>query len=272
MLGAVMLGHKGFQPVIDAIIQLAERAAKEPRDFQTADNSALESAVMRPRRGRPARRLRHHRQAGAPGQASTPPRPRCSPRCCGEGAESRARPSSSSASVFKELEAKIVRWNILDTGIRIDGRDVKTVRPIVCRGRRAAAHPRLGAVHPRRDAGAGRRHARHRRRRAVHRRAGGHLQGDASCCTTTSRPTRVGETGRMGSPGRREIGHGKLAWRAIRPMLPAAARVPLHDPRRLGDHRVERLVLDGDGLRRLAGADGCRRAAEARRSPASPWA
>ena len=79
---------------------------------------------------------------------------------------------------------------ILDTGRRIDGRDVKTVRPIVARGRRAAAHPWLGAVHARRDAGAGRHHARHRRGRAVHRRAGGHLQGDASCCTTTSRPTR----------------------------------------------------------------------------------
>ncbi len=82
-------------------------------------------------------------------------------------------------------------------------------------------------------------------------------------------PFSVGETGRMGSPGRREIGHGKLAWRAIRPVLPAAAGVPLHHPRRLRDHRVERLVVDGDRLRLLAGADGCRRAAEARRPPAS---
>ena len=50
-------------------------------------------------------------------------------------------------------------------------------------------------------------------------------------------PYSVGETGRMGSPGRREIGHGKLAWRAVRPLLPTAGRVPLHAPRRLGDHR-----------------------------------
>jgi len=85
-------------------------------------------------------------------------------------------------------------------------------------------------------------------------------------------PDPVGETGRMGSPGRREIGHGKLAWRAIRPMLPAAARIPVHDPHRVGDHRIERLVLDGDGLRLVAGADGCRRAAEGARSRASPWA
>ena len=74
-------------------------------------------------------------------------------------------------------------------------------------------------------------------------------------------PYSVGETGRMGSPGRREIGHGKLAWRAIRPMLPADGTVPLHAARRLRDHRVQRFVLDGDRLRHLARADGCRRSA-----------
>ena len=65
-------------------------------------------------------------------------------------------------------------------------------------------------------------------------------------------PYSVGETGRMGGTKRREIGHGKLAWRAIHPVLPKKQRVPLHHPRRVGDHRVERLVLDGDGVRRLA--------------------
>ena len=85
-------------------------------------------------------------------------------------------------------------------------------------------------------------------------------------------PYSVGETGRMGSPGRREIGHGKLAWRAVHPLLPTHGGVPLHDPRRLRDHRIQRLVLDGHRLRRLAGADGCRRAAASARSPASPWA
>ena len=94
------------------------------------------------------------------------------------------------------------------------------------RSRRAAAHARLGAVHPRRDPGAGGGHARHRRGRAVHRRAAGHATKRPSCCTTTSRPISVGETGRMGAPGRREIGHGKLAWRAIHPMLPAPAEFP----------------------------------------------
>ena len=105
-----------------------------------------------------------------------------------------------------------------------------------------------------------------------HRFARRHVQASTSCCTTTSRPTRSARPAASAGAGRREIGHGKLAWRAIHPMLPPTGRVPLHDPRRLGDHRVERLVLDGDRLRRVAGADGCGRAAEARRSPASPWA
>ena len=85
-------------------------------------------------------------------------------------------------------------------------------------------------------------------------------------------PYSVGETGRMGAPGRREIGHGKLAWRAIHPMLPTKEEFPYTHPRRVGDHRVQRLVLDGDGVRHLAGADGCGRSAARSRPPASPWA
>ncbi len=142
-----------------------------------------------------------------------------------EGVESPDYDKQRVAGVFKELEAKIVRWNILDTGKRIDGRDVKTVRPIVVGSRRAAARPRLGAVHPRRDPGAGRRHARHRRGRAVHRRAAGHLQGDVPAALQL--PAVLGRRDRPhGRPGRREIGHGKLAWRAIHPMLPPQHEFP----------------------------------------------
>ena len=73
-------------------------------------------------------------------------------------------------------------------------------------------------------------------------------------------PYSVGETGFMRGPKRRDIGHGALAQRALEPVIPPARRVPVHDPHRLGDARVERLVLDGLGLRLDARADGRRRA------------
>ena len=85
-------------------------------------------------------------------------------------------------------------------------------------------------------------------------------------------PYSVGETGRMGAPGRREIGHGKLAWRAIHPMLPKKEEFPYTHARGVGDHRIERLVFDGDRLRHLAGADGCGRSLISSRPRASPWA
>ena len=78
-------------------------------------------------------------------------------------------------ALFKDLEADIVRNAILDTGLRIDGRDTTDRAADHRRGRRAAARPRLGAVHPRRDPGVLRRHARHRPGRADHRRAGGRV-------------------------------------------------------------------------------------------------
>ena len=76
-------------------------------------------------------------------------------------------------------------------------------------------------------------------------------------------PYSVGEVGRFGAPSRREIGHGKLAWRALHPMLPSDRGVPLHDPRPVRHHREQRLLVDGDGVRRLAGDDGRRRSAQA---------
>ena len=176
MLGAVMFGHRHFQPVIEAIIRLAEKAAKEPRELKSARQRGAGKRDARPGRKRAARRLCDPRQDGAPQGG------RCR-QGSRDGAflppdvENPKYPKLQVAGVFKDLEAKIVRWNILDTGNRIDGRDVKTRAPDRLRGRRAAAHPRLGAVHARRDPGAGRGDARHRRGRAMHRRAAGHLQG-----------------------------------------------------------------------------------------------
>ncbi|MGE0524080.1 MAG: polyribonucleotide nucleotidyltransferase, partial [Variibacter sp.] len=124
------------------------------------------------------------------------------------------------AGVFKELEAKIVRWNILDTGKRIDGRDVKTVRPIVSEvGILPRAHG--SALFTRGETQAF----------VVATLGTGEDEQYIDALEGTYKetfllhynfpPFSVGETGRIGSPGRREIGHGKLAWRAIRPILPA---------------------------------------------------
>ena len=85
-------------------------------------------------------------------------------------------------------------------------------------------------------------------------------------------PYSVGETGFMRGPKRRDIGHGALAQRALEPVIPAAGGVPVHDPDRLRDARVERLVVDGLGLRLDARADGRRRADQGAGRRASRWA
>src|SRR5215211_193116 len=130
MLGAVMFGHRHFQPVIQAIIQLAEKAAKEPRDFQPADYSALEREMrdlieqdLRQAYAIPSKQERHVAVDAAKTKVMAHFLP--------EGGEAAKYNKLQVAGVFKELEAKIVRWNILDTSRRIDGRDLKTVRPIV---------------------------------------------------------------------------------------------------------------------------------------------
>ncbi len=85
-------------------------------------------------------------------------------------------------------------------------------------------------------------------------------------------PYSVGETGFMRGPKRRDIGHGALAQRALEPMIPGRGGIPVHHPSRLGDARVERLVLDGLGLRLDARPDGRGRADQAARSAGSRWA
>jgi len=177
MLGAVMFGHRHLQPVIDAIIKLAEKAAKEPRELTTVDNAALEKQMLglvekdlRAAYAIPDKMARHKAVDAAKGKVMAHFLP--------EDVENPPHPKQQVGSVFKDLEAKIVRWNILDTGRRIDGRDVKTVRPIVSEVGILPRAPRLGAVHPRRDAGIGDRDPWHRRGRAIRRRAAGNLQGD----------------------------------------------------------------------------------------------
>src|SRR5690606_1245468 len=129
------------------------------------------------------------------------------------------------ATVFKALQAKIVRWNILDTGTRIDGRDLETVRPITAE---VGILPRThgSALFTRGETQA----------LVVATLGTGEDEQYIDSLTGTYKesfllhynfpPYSVGETGRMGSPGRREIGHGKLAWRALHPLLPAPEQFP----------------------------------------------
>jgi polyribonucleotide nucleotidyltransferase len=223
MLGAVMFGHRHFQPVIEAIIKLAEKAAKEPRDLVVADNKTLETEIL----GLAEKDLRAaysivRKQDRQDAVAAV--KEKVMAHFFPEGTEPK-HDKLAVAGVFKELEAKIVRWNILDTGKRIDGRDVKTVRQIVAevgvlprthgsalftRGEtQALVVATLGTSEDEQFIDA--------------------LQGtykETFLLHYNFPPYSVGETGRMGAPGRREIGHGKLAWRAIHPMLPSAVEFP----------------------------------------------
>ncbi|MGE0563328.1 MAG: polyribonucleotide nucleotidyltransferase [Pseudolabrys sp.] len=223
MLGAVMFGHRHFQPVIEAIIKLAEKAAKEPRDLVTPDHKALEKEIL----GIAEKDLRaaysivkkQDRQS-----AVAAVKEKVMAHFFPEGSEP-TYDKLAVASVFKELEAKIVRWNILDTGKRIDGRDTKTVRAIDVQ---VGVLPRThgSALFTRGETQA----------LVVTTLGTGEdeqfidaLQGtykETFLLHYNFPPYSVGETGRMGGTKRREIGHGKLAWRAIHPMLPSKDEFP----------------------------------------------
>ena len=224
MLGAVMFGHRHFQPVIEAIIKLAEKAAKEPRELVVPDGAALEKEMrgliekdLRAAYAIAEKTERHKAIDGA--------KERVMNRFCPPEVEQPKYPKLQVAGAFKDLEAKIVRWNILDKGTRIDGRDVKTVRPINCE---VGVLPRThgSALFTRGETQA----------LVVSTLGTGEdeqyidaLQGtykETFLLHYNFPPFSVGETGRLGAPGRREIGHGKLAWRAIRPVLPAHTEFP----------------------------------------------
>ena len=224
MLGAVMFGHKAFQPVIDAIIKLAEVAAKDARDYTPEDHSALEAEMLKVAEAdlREAYKIidKQARYA-AVDAAKAKVKAAFAPA---EGEEAKYS-GEEIGTVFKSLQAKIVRWNILDTGSRIDGRDLKTVRKIVSE---VGLLPRThgSALFTRGETQA----------IVVATLGTGEDEQYVDSLTGMYKetfllhynfpPYSVGETGRMGSPGRREIGHGKLAWRAVRPMLPGKDSFP----------------------------------------------
>jgi polyribonucleotide nucleotidyltransferase len=223
MLGAVMAGHKAFQPVIDAIIRLAERAAKEPRELVNVDKSAVEKAVLEIGEAdlRKAYAITEKQQRYAAVDAA---KAKVFATLLPEGGEAKFT-KEQVGEAFHDAQAKVVRWNILDDKRRIDGRDLTTVRPILAQ---VGVLPRThgSALFTRGETQA----------LVVATLGTGEDEQFIDSLEGTYKerfmlhynfpPYSVGETGRMAAPGRREIGHGKLAWRAIRPMLPTAAEFP----------------------------------------------
>ncbi len=221
MLGAVTFGHAAFQPVIRAIIELAEHAAKDPWHLPepSAAEQVLKSRVDTLARDGLAEAYREP-DKGTRHDKVDAVRGRLVETLTAEGLDAeRAKP------VFHDLEADIVRNAILDTGRRIDGRDTTTVRPIVAEvGILPRAHG--SALFTRGETQA----------LCVATLGTGQDEQIIDALEGEYRehfmlhynfpPYSVGEAGRMGSPGRREVGHGKLAWRAMRPLLPAKDRFP----------------------------------------------
>ncbi len=223
MLGAVMFGHAGFQPVIEAIIRLAERSSRAPRDFTPPDEAKLHAQVKKLAEAE-VRAAYAIVKKETRVEAVAKAKDKVLAALTGEGKEN-APTAQKVAEAFKHLEKDVVRNAILDTGHRIDGRDTKTVRQIIAE---ASVLPRThgSALFTRGETQA----------LVVTTLGTGEDEQYVDSLDGTYKatfmlhynfpPFSVGEVGRMGGAGRREIGHGKLAWRAIHPMLPAADQFP----------------------------------------------
>ena len=219
MLGAVKFGHEAMQPVIDAIIDFAEDAAKEPFDFSPPDYAALYGKV---------------KAAGEAQMRAAFAIKDKQERVNAISAAREAVRASLSAdeladenlgSCFKKLEASVLRGDIISGGARIDGRDTRTVRPILAE---TGVLPRThgSSLFTRGET----------QSLCVATLGTGEDEQIIDALHGNSRsnfllhynfpPYSVGEVGRFGPPGRREIGHGKLAWRALQAVLPPATDFP----------------------------------------------
>jgi polyribonucleotide nucleotidyltransferase len=219
MLGAVVFAHQQIQPVIDLIIDLAETAAKEPFDFQPADYSALYAAVKAA--GEEKIRAAY---AITDKQARTTAVSEAKAAIKASLTEEQLA-DANLGTALKKLEASVLRGDVVKTGKRIDGRDTTTVRPIVCetgllpRTHGSALFTRgetQGLVVTTLGTGDDEQFI-----DALH----GNFKSNFMLHYNFP-PYSVGEVGRVAGPGRREIGHGKLAWRALQAVLPAATDFP----------------------------------------------
>ncbi|MFP4312777.1 MAG: polyribonucleotide nucleotidyltransferase [Alphaproteobacteria bacterium] len=223
MLDAVMEGWKAFQPVIDGIIELAEMCAKEPWDLEeTPDHIVKLGENIKKKYAKDVEKAYKIQDKLERQAAVSEARDKAIEEFLDE---ENGIDANLITSKFKGVEADVVRGAIIKTGKRIDGRDTKTVRQIVaevgvlprCHGSalftrgetQALVVTTLGTGQDEQiiDEPVGE----HRERFLLH---------------YNFPPYSVGEAGRMGPPGRREIGHGKLAWRAINPLFPDAETFP----------------------------------------------
>jgi polyribonucleotide nucleotidyltransferase len=248
MLGAVMAGHEAMQPVIDAIIKLAEAAAKEPFEFEAEDLSeelgAIQKLVGKDLSKAYQITEKLDRQV-AVGEART----KAAEALVATEENEDGMDANVFKSAFKKAEAKVVRGDIIKTGKRIDGRALDQVRPIEAE---AGFLPRTHGS-------------------ALFTRG----ETQAICVATLGTsddeqfidgldgtrkekfllhynfpPYSVGETGRMGGTSRRETGHGKLAWRALRAVLPEHDEFPY-------TIRMVSEITESNGSSSMATVCGC---------------
>jgi polyribonucleotide nucleotidyltransferase len=219
MLGAVKFAHEQIQPVIDLIIDLAEDTAKEPFDFQPVDYSDLSAAVKAA--GEDAMRAafaiadKQERTAAVSAARDT----------IKAALTDEQKDDANLGSALKKLEASILRGDVVKTGTRIDGRKTDEIRDIVSetgilsRTHGSALFTRgetQGLVVTTLGTGDDEQFI-----DALH----GNFKSNFLLHYNFP-PYSVGEVGRVSGPGRREIGHGKLAWRALQAVLPASTDFP----------------------------------------------
>ncbi|MFU8864357.1 MAG: polyribonucleotide nucleotidyltransferase, partial [Rhodobacterales bacterium] len=219
MLGAVNFAHQQIQPVIDLIIELAEDCAKEPFDFQAPDYSELYSAVKAAGEDqmRAAFAIRDKQERT---HAISAAKTAIKASLTEEQLE-----DANLGSAMKKLESTVLRGDVVKNGNRIDGRRLDEIRDIVCetgllpRTHGSALFTRgetQGLVVTTLGTGDDEQFI-----DALH----GNFKSNFLLHYNFP-PYSVGEAGRVGPPGRREIGHGKLAWRALQAVLPANTDFP----------------------------------------------